>query len=83
MPAETHVDGDPFGRDEVLALVRDRLADILEIEPSGIRNRTSGSRPSARNASTCSEVRSRQKPSYPMTLEPEALRRASTSSLRQ
>ena len=36
MPAETHVDGDPFGRDEVLALVRDRLADILEIEPSGI-----------------------------------------------
>jgi acyl carrier protein len=36
VPAETHVDGDPFGRDEVLALVRDRLADILEIEPSGI-----------------------------------------------
>ena len=36
MPAETHVEGDPIGRDEVLALVRDRLADILEIEPSDI-----------------------------------------------
>jgi len=36
VPAETHVEGDPIGRDEVLALVRDRLADILEIEPSEI-----------------------------------------------
>ena len=36
MPAETHVEGAPIGRDEVLALVRDRLADILEIEPSEI-----------------------------------------------
>ena len=36
MPAETHVEGNPIGRDEVLALVRDRLADILEIEPSEI-----------------------------------------------
>ena len=36
MPAETHVEGDPIGRDEVLALVRDRLADILEVEPSEI-----------------------------------------------
>ena len=36
MPAETHVEGNPIGRDEVLALVRDRLADILEIEPSDI-----------------------------------------------
>ncbi|MEE1564068.1 MAG: acyl carrier protein, partial [Acidimicrobiales bacterium] len=36
VPAETHVEGDPIGRDEVLALVRDRLADILEIEPSDI-----------------------------------------------
>ena len=36
MPAETHVERSPMGRDEVLALVRDRLADILEIEPSDI-----------------------------------------------
>ncbi len=36
MPAETHVEGVPIGRDEVLELVRDRLADILEIEPSDI-----------------------------------------------
>ena len=36
MPAETHVEGNQIGRDEVLALVRDRLADILEIEPSEI-----------------------------------------------
>jgi len=36
VPAETHVGGEPFGRDEVLSLVRERLADILEIEPSGI-----------------------------------------------
>ena len=30
MPAETHVEGAPIGRDEVLELIRDRLADILE-----------------------------------------------------
>ena len=36
MPAETHVERSPLGRDEVLALVRDRLADILEIDPSDI-----------------------------------------------
>ena len=36
MPAETHVEHSPMARDEVLALIRDRLADILEIEPSGI-----------------------------------------------
>ena len=36
MPAETHVERSPLGRDEILALVRDRLADILEIEPSDI-----------------------------------------------
>ena len=36
MPAETHVEHSPIGRDEVLALIRDRLADILEIEPSDI-----------------------------------------------
>lgn len=36
MPAETHVEQGPMGRDEVVALVRDRLADILEIDPSSI-----------------------------------------------
>ena len=36
MPAETHVEQGPIGRDEVLAIVRDRLADILEIEPTDI-----------------------------------------------
>ncbi len=36
MPAETHVEQGPIGRDEVLRIVRERLADILEIEPSDI-----------------------------------------------
>ena len=36
MPAETHVEQGPMGRPEVLELIRDRLADILEIEPSAI-----------------------------------------------
>lgn len=36
MPAETHVEQGPMDRDEVLALVRDRLAEVLEIEPSDI-----------------------------------------------
>ena len=36
MPAETHVEQGPIGRDEVLTLVREQLADILEIEPSSI-----------------------------------------------
>ncbi len=36
MPAETHVVQSPVGREEVLALIRDRLADILEIDPSDI-----------------------------------------------
>ena len=36
MPAETHVEQSPLGRDEILEIVRDRLADILEIEPSEI-----------------------------------------------
>lgn len=36
MPAETHVEGEPMGRDEVLTLVKDRLAEILEVEPSAI-----------------------------------------------
>ena len=36
MPAETHVEQTPMRRDEVFALIRDRLADILEMEPSVI-----------------------------------------------
>ena len=36
MPAETHVEQGPIDRQEILDLVRDRLADILEIEPSTI-----------------------------------------------
>lgn len=36
MPAETHVEQPPFDRKDVLALIRDRLADILEIEPTDI-----------------------------------------------
>ena len=36
MPAETHVTGGPIDRAEILQIVRDRLADILEIEPSSI-----------------------------------------------
>lgn len=36
MPAETHVEQGPVSREEVVALIRDRLADILEIEPSTI-----------------------------------------------
>lgn len=36
MPAETHVEQGPMGRDEILRIVRDRLADILEIEPSSV-----------------------------------------------
>jgi len=36
VPAETHVEQTPLRRDEVFALIRDRLADILEVEPSAI-----------------------------------------------
>ncbi len=36
MPAETHVENGPLDRSQVLALIRDLLADILEIEPSSI-----------------------------------------------
>jgi len=36
MPAETHLEQGPLGRDEVLDIVRDRLAEILEIDPSSI-----------------------------------------------
>jgi acyl carrier protein len=37
VPAETHVEQGPMGRPEVLELIRDRLADILEIEPNQIQ----------------------------------------------
>ena len=37
MPAETHVEGGPLDRKQVFELIRDRLADILEIEPSEIQ----------------------------------------------
>ena len=36
MPAETHVSHGPMSRQEVFELIRDRLADILEIDPGGI-----------------------------------------------
>ena len=29
MPAETHTQGDPMSRDEILTLIKERLADIL------------------------------------------------------
>jgi acyl carrier protein len=36
VPAETHVEHGPLGRAEIFEIVRDRLADILEIDPSTI-----------------------------------------------
>ena len=36
MPAETHVERGPLGPDEVLGLVRERLAEILEIDEGTI-----------------------------------------------
>ena len=36
MPAETHVEQGPLDRQGVLDLIRERLADILEIEPATI-----------------------------------------------
>src|SRR6266550_4080508 len=41
MPAETHVERGELDRRQVFELIRDRLADILEIEPSGISEGTS------------------------------------------
>jgi acyl carrier protein len=32
MPAETHVGGSSLGPDDVLAIIRERLAEILEID---------------------------------------------------
>jgi acyl carrier protein len=36
VPAETHVEQTPFGPDDVLALVRERLAEILEIDEARV-----------------------------------------------
>lgn len=36
MPAETHVEHGPLSRADVFALIRDRLADILEVDPESI-----------------------------------------------
>ncbi|MGA2037334.1 MAG: phosphopantetheine-binding protein [Acidimicrobiales bacterium] len=41
MPAETHVDSVPLDRQQVFELVRDQLADILEIEPATISESSS------------------------------------------
>jgi len=36
VPAETHVEQGPISRQEVFELIRDRLGDILETDPSSI-----------------------------------------------
>ena len=36
MPAETHVEQQPIGPDEVFALVRERLAEILEMDEAEV-----------------------------------------------
>lgn len=36
MPAETHVERSPLDRQQVFEIVRDALADILEIDAAGI-----------------------------------------------
>jgi acyl carrier protein len=36
VPAETHVERGPLDRQQVFELIRDRLADILEVDPGGI-----------------------------------------------
>lgn len=36
MPAETNMQQSPISREEILALVKDRLAEILEIEADAI-----------------------------------------------
>jgi acyl carrier protein len=36
MPAETHVERGPLEPDDVLALIRERLAEILEIDETSI-----------------------------------------------
>jgi acyl carrier protein len=41
VPAETHVSHGPMDRQFVFDLIRDRLADILEIEPAAISESSS------------------------------------------
>ncbi|MBV8981619.1 MAG: acyl carrier protein [Acidimicrobiia bacterium] len=41
MPAETHVERGPLDRQQVLELIRERLADILEIGPETINEASS------------------------------------------
>jgi acyl carrier protein len=41
LPAETHVERGPLDRQEVLELIRERLADILEIGPDTINEGSS------------------------------------------
>ncbi len=41
MPAETHVEQGPLDRRQVFELIRDQLADILEIDPDGITESSS------------------------------------------
>lgn len=41
MPAETHVESSPLDRRQVFELVRDQLADILEIDPAKISESSS------------------------------------------
>jgi acyl carrier protein len=36
VPAETHVEHSPMNRNEVFELIRDRLSDILELDPQAI-----------------------------------------------
>ncbi len=36
MPAETHVEQSPLDRQAIFEIVRDNLADILEIDPTSI-----------------------------------------------
>jgi acyl carrier protein len=36
VPAETHVERGPLDRQAIFELIRDRLADILEVDPSTI-----------------------------------------------
>jgi acyl carrier protein len=36
VPAETHVEQGPLDRNAIFEIVRDRLADILEIDPASI-----------------------------------------------
>ena len=36
MPAETHVEHGPMDRTQVFELIRDRLSDILEIDPAEV-----------------------------------------------